>query len=141
MRNALLVGCALVAACNPNSIGRPCVNPNNQPVRGVQLASPALECPSRLCLIEPPNAAAGDVTGLDGGTPRATCTSACAHDADCTPETTSRCAAGFVCAVASDVGPFRCQRLCVCRSDLVQDTNVDRDGGVITPPSCVPSSP
>jgi hypothetical protein len=138
MRALLL--CALVAgvvgvgifACNPNSIGRPCVNPGGQTVISPQISSPALECPSRLCLLQP----AAGTGGADGGY-RATCTADCQHDSDCDPETKEQCKQGFVCAVATQTGPYCCKKICVCRADLVEGTNVDADGGTITPFSCI----
>lgn len=147
MRALLL--CTLVAgvvgaglfACNPNSIGRPCVNPGGQAVLGTQVSSPALECPSRLCLLQPPNASTGNVAGAptgDGGTFRATCTAGCSSDGDCTAETNQYCPEGFVCAVATQAGPFCCKKLCICRGDLVQGVNVNVDGGTIIPFSCDP---
>jgi hypothetical protein len=152
MRALLL--CALVAAvvgagmfaCNPNSIGRLCVNPGGQAVLGTQISSPALECPSRLCLLQPPNASTGNVSGqtTDGGTFRATCTAECQSDGDCSAETNDYCKSadgkplGFVCAVAAQAGPFCCKKLCICRGDLVAGTNVDADGGTIIPFSCDP---
>jgi hypothetical protein len=107
----------LVASCNSGNgstvgdmdrsvlldVGRPCINPTSGAPLGTQISSPALECESRLCLIQP--------------TPRATCTANCVEDADCGAANLSQCAAGFVCAVALDTGPFRCQRLCVCKDD------------------------
>ncbi len=148
MRALLL--CALVAgvvgaglfACNPNSIGRPCVNPGGQAVLGTQVSSPALECPSRLCLLQPANASTGNVgQGTDGGSFRATCTAECQHDSDCSPETTAYCNVGFACAVATQAGPFCCKKLCICKSDLVQGVNVDPDGGTIVPYSCSTANP
>jgi hypothetical protein len=151
MRALLL--CALVAtlvgvgmfACNPNSIGRPCVNPGGQAVTGVQLSSPALECPSRLCLLEPAGASSGNVTqGGDGGAFRATCTATCQSDGDCSPETNAYCQdaagkpLGFVCAVASSSGPFCCKKVCVCKGDLVPGFNQDVDGGAAVPFVCDP---
>lgn len=146
MRALLL--CALVAAvvgagmfaCNPNSIGRPCVNPGGQAVQGTQVSSPALECPSRLCLLQPPNASSGNIgQGTDGGAFRATCTATCNHDSDCDAETKQYCKEGFVCAVATQAGPFCCRKICICRGDLVQGVNVDPDGGTFTPFSCDPA--
>jgi hypothetical protein len=144
-----LVLCALVAgvvavgffACNPNSIGRPCVNPAGSAVNGTQVSSPALECPSRLCLIQPPGASTGTTSGTDGG-PRATCTATCGSDDDCSPETTAFCPAGFVCAVATDTGAgFCCRKICVCRADLIPSFNQDpQDGGVILPHACDPNT-
>jgi hypothetical protein len=145
MRALLL--CALVAgvvgaglfACNPNSIGRPCVNPGGQAVLGTQISSPALECPSRLCLLQPPNASTGQTgQGSDGGTFRATCTATCNNDGDCDAETLAYCKAGFNCAVATQAGPFCCKKVCICKSDLVEGVNVDPDGGTIIPFSCDP---
>jgi hypothetical protein len=145
MRALLL--CALVAgvvgaglfACNPNSIGRPCVNPGGQAVLGTQISSPALECPSRLCLLQPPNASTGQTgQGSDGGTFRATCTATCNNDGDCDAETKEFCKAGFNCAVATQAGPFCCKKVCICKTDLVEGVNVDPDGGTIIPFSCDP---
>jgi hypothetical protein len=130
---ALVVGIS-VLACNPNSIGRPCVNAAGSAPLGTQVSSPALECPSRLCLLAP-------LSGPeDGGAmgARATCTARCDTNDDCEAETTSQCKSGFVCAVATQAGAFCCQKLCVCREDLVQGINVNPDGGVITPFSCDP---
>jgi hypothetical protein len=133
-------------ACNPNSIGRPCVNPGGQAVTGVQLSSPALECPSRLCLIEPAGASSGNVTqASDGGAFRATCTATCNSDGDCSPETNQYCQdatgkpLGFVCAVASSSGPFCCKKVCICRGDLVPNFNQDVDGGAALPFVCDPT--
>ena len=131
-----LVGVGFIA-CNPNSIGRPCVNPQGSDVRGTQISSPALECPSRLCLIQPPAAN----SSVDGGGARATCTAECDNTGDCDPETHKYCQAGFACAIAATAGPFCCRKVCVCREDLVPGVNQDPvDGGVITPHSCDPAT-
>jgi len=138
MRALLL--CALVIgvvgaglfACNPNSIGRPCVNPGGQAVLGTQVSSPALECPSRLCLLQPPNASTGQTgqtQGSDGGTFRATCTAECQHDNDCDAETKMYCKEGFACAVATQAGPFCCKKLCMCKDFIPKE-------GLPTPASC-----
>src|SRR5262249_51171133 len=111
-------------ACNPNSIGRPCVNPENFAVKGTQVSSPALECPSRLCLIQPSAVNTGQTGIADGGF-RATCTASCNTNDDCKPETTDYCKAGFACAVATEVDTFCCRKVCVCRDDLVEGKNVD----------------
>jgi hypothetical protein len=135
---SVVVGAALFA-CNPNSIGRPCVNPGGQTVAGVQISSPALECPSRLCLIEPAGASSGNVTGSDDGGFRATCTATCDHDNDCDAETKARCPSGFVCAVATQVGPFCCKKVCICKDDL-SSSNSDPDGGTKIPTACMPGN-
>lgn len=124
-------------ACNPNSIGRPCVNPLGSDVRGTQISSPALECPSRLCLIQPPNASS--IATSDGGA-RATCTATCNHDSDCPAETKQYCKE-FVCAVAATAGDFCCRKLCICKDDLVPGVNEDPiDGGTMLPTACDPAT-
>jgi hypothetical protein len=143
MRTSLLLCVLALSACDPSSIGRPCVNPNDNPPSGTQLSSPALECPSRLCLIQQ----------LDGGTPnlgasRNTCTAACSSDSDCAAETAELCASGFRCAVATDVGPYCCRKLCVCADDLRETFNRETPAAtpkdpkpqprVITPFACDP---
>lgn len=143
-----LVLCALVGgvagvgflACNPNSIGRPCVNPQGSDVRGTQISSPALECPSRLCLIQPVTSG-GAMTDGGATVPRATCTAFCDNNGDCNPpETKSQCASGFVCAVASTAGDFCCRKMCVCKDDLQVNVNENPDGGIITPHVCDPNT-
>ena len=112
-RSGALLVCTLILGaaglgffgCNPNSIGRPCVNPSGQAVLGTQVSSPALECPSRLCLLQPPTGSSKEA--------RQTCTATCESDGDCDAETKASCKAGFVCAVATQAGPFCCRKLCI----------------------------
>lgn len=136
---AAFVGFALVAGlvgagCNPNSIGRVCIDPTNTSVSsGAKIASPALECPSRLCLIEP------STTSPTGAI--STCTAECGSNGDCEAETKASCASGFVCAVATQVGNFCCQKLCICRDSLTDGFNVDQSvtpPKIITPAACDP---
>jgi hypothetical protein len=135
---AVLVGAGFLA-CNPNSIGRPCVNPTGVAPLGTQVSSPALECPSRLCLIHPPPPV-GSNANKDNGP---TCTALCESDDDCTAENDAYCrdknghAVGFACAVATVIGPFCCKRMCVCRTDLEDGLNKVPDGGVKTPEACI----
>ncbi len=135
---ALLVGGAFATACNPNSIGRLCVNPQKTAPTGTSIVSPALECPSRLCLIAPTTDTAFAATG------RTTCTAQCGSNSDCQAETKEACATGYACAVATQVGAFCCEKVCVCRDDLVAGFNKSDDTAnytVITPPACLPSTP
>ena len=133
----LVVGAGFLA-CNPNSIGRPCVNPTNAAPLGTQVSSPALECPSRLCLIQPSSTGVGD----GSVNARSTCTATCETNDDCDAETRSLCisASGqrlnYVCAIATTVGSFCCKKLCVCPLDLVDGVNKAPDGGIITPSAC-----
>jgi hypothetical protein len=133
---AAVVGFAMVVGlmgCNPNSIGRVCVDPTNTSVSsGAKIASPALECPSRLCLIEP------STTSSSGAI--STCTAECGSNSDCEAETKESCAAGYVCAVATQVGNFCCQKLCICRDSLTPGFNEDDSTPpkIITPVACTP---
>ncbi len=125
-------------ACNPNSIGRPCINPAGTGATGSssQIESPALECPSRLCLltanIQASNAGDGG-SGIGG-----VCTARCDTNDDCQAETTAYCSAGFVCAVAASTGPFKCDKICICKTDLDPTFNSPPqvDGGVVPPCAC-----
>ena len=51
------------------------------------------------------------------------------------------CKEGFACAVATQAGPFCCKKLCICKGDLVEGTNVDPDGGTMIPFSCTSDEP
>jgi hypothetical protein len=136
---AVLVGVGF-ASCNPNSIGRPCVNPTGVAPLGTQVSSPALECPSRLCLIHPITDQTGQTSTMNA---RSTCTAFCNDDSDCDAETKALCTDSkgaqhnFVCAVATVVGTFKCQKLCICPLDLEDNLNKVPDGGVKTPDSCL----
>jgi len=126
--------------CNPNSIGRPCINPNQNQASGTQISSPALECPSRLCLIQQTT----EDTGQGGS--RNTCTASCESDGDCDAETKDYCQSGFRCAVATQVGRFCCKKFCVCSDDLVPGFNVEQTPAdpnnpkTTLPYSCDPTS-
>jgi hypothetical protein len=123
--------------CNPNSIGRPCINANQNMATGTQIASPALECPSRLCLIQ------ATTTPTAQGNSRNTCTAGCESDGDCDAETTEYCQSGFRCAVATQVGRFCCKKFCVCNDDLTPGFNVTGDPPnqvIVTPHSCDPTA-
>jgi hypothetical protein len=67
------------------------------------LASPALDCPSRLCLHVQDQA-----TDL--------CTDGCSDASDCVTSDVSACDGDFACAVPVDTGPLACRKVCVCAS-------------------------
>ncbi len=133
----------LAFGCSDLGVGRKCIVPNpDAGVQGTQIASPALECPSRLCLIQ------GDKAG-SGMVGRATCSASCNTDADCASAVLAdpknpdpqMCATGFKCAVAVTAGSLACKKMCVCIDDLVCGLNEDADGGTVTPKSCDPNAP
>jgi hypothetical protein len=102
----------LMLGCNPTSVGRPCVDPGLHDTKaGTQIVAPALECPSRLCLIQP-TAPDADISA------RALCTASCESDDDCDAAPTATCPSGFACAVPLTVGELCCKRLCTCRDGL-----------------------
>jgi hypothetical protein len=51
--------------------------------------------------------------------PKGLCTASCAVDADC-EGLEGPCVSGYTCGVATTVGPYCCQRLCMCK-DYVDD--------------------
>jgi hypothetical protein len=125
-----------VVGCSDMGVGRKCIIPTpDAGVLGTQISSPALECPTRLCLIQ------GDTSGM---VTRATCTAKCETDGDCASAVLQDpnkpdpqlCKSGFKCAVATTAGSLKCQKLCVCKEDLVCGVNGDADGGGITPMNC-----
>jgi hypothetical protein len=122
--------------CDNHHVGRPCELGTARPVDGTPdgvttISSPALECPSHLCLLPSPEDA------LVGTGPL--CTASCESDADCeggesrdanNPADT-RCQKGFVCTWATKTGAYACQRLCVCR-----DFVTEPPGGFTKPIEC-----
>lgn len=132
----LMLGVVAFVCCTNNAIGRRCINPSQNAITGTdtQISHPALECPSRLCLLH--SRTNSDPDAGVAGQGLATCTAFCGNNSDCPAETTEQCEAGFACAIVAQAGPFCCQKMCVCRRDLKETENVDHDGGIITPFSC-----
>jgi len=137
-------GVVVLAAggCDDKHIGRPCqigVPPPDAGSSGgafATITSPALECPSRICLLA--NDVNGDATKYKEG---ASCTAPCSTDDDCSDaETGSKndmsdfhCKTNFLCTWPTTVGPFACQKLCVCHDFLLVPT-----GGIQPPAACQP---
>src|SRR5882724_7452980 len=94
----------------------------------------AVECPTRICVLPSAQGGATTTTSL--------CTAGCSSDDDCSDgETTSdqngkQCKKGFACLIASTVGPFCCEHVCVCK-DFVDTT---QPGFNKTPVSCQPKA-
>lgn len=70
------------------------------------VASPALDCPTGLCL---------HVQSL---TPDE-CTAECVFATDCVASPVSACTAGFTCQPVIAAGPFACRSVCVCSDRTV----------------------
>jgi hypothetical protein len=125
----------VLTGCPDNKIGRKCdLDTDDAGTTGTTSAatinSQAVECPSRICL-QPAKESGGATAG-------GLCTASCSSDDDCSDGQTStspdQCHTGFACLVATTVGDFCCQRLCVCR-DFV-DTSLPN--WQKTPPVCEP---
>jgi hypothetical protein len=70
----------------------------------VRLATPALECASKLCLI----------TRRDAGFTVALCTTECSSDSDCASMAVAYCRVGYSC---SRLGAYP-NAVCICRDQL-----------------------
>ncbi len=129
-----------MAGCDDNHLGRPCdVNADAGSITGGHVAivsSPALQCPSRICLLPADqNVAAANQVG-------AFCTVPCSSDDDCSDGETGAkgsngglCTSGFFCGVPTTTGKFCCERYCICR-----DFQSEPGGGFQTPEVCMQSS-
>jgi hypothetical protein len=135
------------AYCEPPSqhVGRRCdlgtasVGVNSG--ESATLSSPALECPSHICLLPraetDPRSPAQVAAGTSGT--GALCTAGCESHEDCedaergdpTNPDDKRCRGGFACIWPTVVGGFACQRLCVC-TDFVKPP----PGGFTKPAAC-----
>jgi hypothetical protein len=125
----------VTGGCEDKHIGRVCsldTADAGAPTTGTSsvLQGQAVECPTRICLLP-----AADQTTDTGPL----CTATCSSDSDCDGETTSnpmsaQCKTGFSCMVATTVGDFCCERLCVCK-DFIDTT---RTGFNATPTVCMP---
>ena len=128
----------LGGACADKHIGRPCqvdVPPADAGSAGgsATITSPALECPSRICIL--PNNQSEATADKDG----AFCTYPCSTDDDCSDaETVSKsdvgdphCKSNFICTWPTTSGPFCCQKMCICHDFLSVPA-----GGIPEPVDC-----
>jgi hypothetical protein len=125
---------AIGVACENNHVGRPCDLgvPSDGGVGSVAtITSPALQCPSRICLLPGADKDPKGTTSL--------CTAGCESNSDCEDgelgprgdTNDRRCETGFVCMYPTTVGNFCCQRFCVCR-----DFVTEPQGGFKKPKAC-----
>ena len=122
-----------IGACD-NPVGRICdlgiADPQeNQAV----LASPSLDCQSKLCLkipVEANKTPPEDFRPLSAS--KGMCTSTCESDSDCDKVPESPCVTGFTCGVAVTVGPFCCQKVCICKDYVV----LPESGSLPVPSTC-----
>jgi hypothetical protein len=116
----------LGGACEDKHIGRTC-ELGTMPMGGssgssvATISSPALECPSRICILAPSETGNTANTGP-------LCTASCESNEDCEdgeggPKGSledRHCETGFTCMWPTTVGDFKCQKFCVCR-DFVSE--------------------
>lgn len=107
---------ALTVACEENPVGRECFTglDEGNPEQAI-VASPALECQSRVCLRVPQD----NPTLPEGSEYASLCTAECGSDEDCDRVPESPCQTGFACMVPTVVGSFCCRKLCVCKDYLI----------------------
>lgn len=120
------------AACGGEPVGRICDLGTALPQAGeVVVASPSLDCVSRTCLRVPLGKELPKGSEYPTGT-NGLCTAECSSDDDCERVPESPCVTGFTCGVAVTVGPFCCQKYCICKDYVVlPDT-----GELATPKAC-----
>jgi len=134
-----LVTLSLGGACEDKHIGRICELGTNAIDGGSSgssvavISSPALECPSRICIYP-----GGDNAQMANTGPL--CTASCSSNDDCSDGETGpkgnptdrHCENGFVCMwPTGNTGDFACQSFCVCRDFVIEPT-----GGFKKPPGC-----
>lgn len=136
-----IIGAALVllagVGCGGEPVGRICDLGLTPGASEAVVASPSLDCVSRTCLKVALEVAEKDLppnsrypTGNLG-----LCTDRCEQDSDCERVPESPCQTGFTCAIPVEVGPFCCEKFCICKDYLVIP-----DGGVRpTPMACDPT--
>lgn len=124
---------ALVGAC-ADEVGRKCdlgvADPGpDQAIVG----SPSLDCQSKLCLKIPVDVNKDVPEGFEQLAPgTGMCTAECEKDSDCGKVPESPCVTGFTCGVAVTVGPFCCQKVCICKDYVV----LPDSGHLPTPSAC-----
>ncbi len=113
--------------CEDKAIGRTCdVLTAATPSQGVFNAE-ALECPSRICL--KPVVQTGASGAVDT---EPFCSASCSQDSDCETDQKrnpdnprdKRCQSGFTCGIPFVKGRICCQKLCVCKDFINQQTGM-----------------
>jgi hypothetical protein len=130
-----LLSVGLGGACENNHVGRTCDLGVESDGTETTITSPALECPSRICILPQAEKPAAGTLPL--------CTATCSSDGDCDGEAADksdsndhRCRTGFTCKWPTTVGPFCCQKMCICRDFLLMTPK----GGWPEPAACKDSS-
>jgi len=124
----------VVAACGGEPVGRICDLGLTPGENDAVVASPSLDCVSRTCLKVALEKSQKDLDAIGSRYPTGNlglCTDRCEQDADCERVPESPCQTGFTCAIPTKVGPFCCQKFCICKDYLIIP-----ETGVPTPMAC-----
>jgi hypothetical protein len=128
MAGAVLSLVFVTSACEDKAIGRACSVEADAGTGQAVFNGQALECPDRICLKPAVQQRAVDMKTS------AYCTAECSKDSECdgelrSPTNPTGCKTGFVCAVAFEVGPLCCKKVCMCKDFIPKE-------GLPTPTSC-----
>ncbi len=112
---------ALAVGCSDNPVGRICDLGLDDPgLNQAVVGSPSLDCPTRTCLKVPVDLNKDLPEGFQAlSANKGMCTATCESDDDCDKVPESPCVTGFTCGVALTVGPFCCQKFCICKDYVV----------------------
>lgn len=139
----LLVTAAALAlgtlgACD-NQVGRICdLGVENPGDSEAIMGSPSLDCQSKLCLKIPVQAGKDVPDGFRTlSSNRGMCTAACEDDSDCDKVPESPCVTGFTCGIPLVVGPFCCEKVCICKDYVI----VPEGGTLDSPDACDAGNP
>jgi hypothetical protein len=119
--SAAVVAFLASAGCSDNPVGRICDLGLDDPgLNQAVVGSPSLDCPTRTCLkypVDPNKDLPEGFRSLSAN--KGMCTATCESDDDCDKVPESPCVEGFTCGVALTVGPFCCQKFCICKDYVV----------------------
>ena len=130
----LVAAIVALAACSENPVGRKCDLGQTTGVGEAIMGSPSLDCESRTCLKIP---VAANKETPEGFEPLASniglCTATCESSDDCDAVPKTPCKTGFTCGIALTVGPFCCQKYCICKDYVI----LPESGALPTPAACI----
>jgi hypothetical protein len=128
---------AIFAACD-NPVGRICdLGVENPGATEAVMGSPSLDCQSKLCLKIPVALGKDTPEGFRTlASTRGRCTATCEDDGDCDKVPESPCITGFTCGIPLVVGPFCCEKVCICKDYVI----LPEGGTLDTPDACDPNN-
>ncbi len=112
----LAIAGLFLSACGGAEVGRRCF-PGNVVGDNV-VSSSATECAEKICLKYPIQEALPP-----GGENTPMCSARCESADECERVSDSPCQQGFTCGVATPLGDFCCEKLCICKDFLDDDSD------------------